>query len=107
MLLFLVAPILAIVPLSFNAEPFFTYPMPGFSLQWYREFIDSAVWQLALRNSLIVAFFATVHSFVFLQHVVEALETPMPLDEYLDTVLDVWTRGAVVSLDAPPRGRKR
>src|ERR1051325_6565037 len=63
-LLFLVAPIIAIVPLSFNAEPFFTYPMPGFSLQWYREFIDSAVWQLALRNSLIVAFFATVLSSV-------------------------------------------
>ncbi len=50
------------------------------------------------------AFFATVHSFVFLQHVVEALETPMPLDEYLDTVLDVWTRGAVAP--AAPR-RKR
>ena len=63
-LLFLVAPILVIVPLSFNAEPFFTYPMPGFSLQWYREFVDSAVWQLALRNSLIVAFFATVLSSV-------------------------------------------
>jgi len=63
-MLFLVAPIAAIVPLSFNAEPFFTYPMPGFSLQWYREFIDSAVWQLALRNSLIVAFFATLLSTV-------------------------------------------
>ena len=63
-LLFLVAPIAAIVPLSFNAEPFFTYPMPGFSLQWYREFLDSAVWQLALRNSLIVAFFATLLSTV-------------------------------------------
>jgi len=61
-ILFLVAPIAAIVPLSFNAEPFFTYPMPGFSLQWYREFLDSAVWQLALRNSLIVAFFATLLS---------------------------------------------
>jgi putative spermidine/putrescine transport system permease protein len=59
-LLFLVAPIAAIVPLSFNAEPFFTYPMPGFSLQWYREFLGSAVWQLALRNSLIVASCATV-----------------------------------------------
>ena len=58
-LLFLVAPILAIVPLSFNAEPFLTYPMPGFSLRWYGEFFDSAVWQLALRNSLIVALFAT------------------------------------------------
>jgi putative spermidine/putrescine transport system permease protein len=61
---FLVLPILAIVPLSFNAEPFFTYPMPGFSLQWYGEFIHSAVWQLALRNSLIVAFLATVLSSV-------------------------------------------
>ncbi|WP_342619550.1 ABC transporter permease [Rhodoferax sp. GW822-FHT02A01] len=59
-LLFLVAPILAIVPLSFNAEPFFTYPMPGLSLQWYRELMESAVWQLALRNSLIVATFATL-----------------------------------------------
>ena len=37
-LLFLMAPILVIVPLSFNSEPFFSYPMPGFSLQWYREF---------------------------------------------------------------------
>ncbi len=61
-LLFLVAPILAIMPLSFNAEPFFTYPMPGFSLQWYREFFDSAVWRLALKNSIIVAVAATVLS---------------------------------------------
>ena len=63
-LVFLVAPIIAIVPLSFNAEPFFTYPMPGFSLQWYREFMASAVWQLALRNSIIVALSATLLSSV-------------------------------------------
>ena len=36
-ILFLIAPIVAIVPLSFNAEPFFTYPMPGLSLRWYRR----------------------------------------------------------------------
>jgi putative spermidine/putrescine transport system permease protein len=30
-LLFLIAPILAIMPLSFNSEIFFSYPMPGFS----------------------------------------------------------------------------
>ena len=61
-ILFLIAPIIAIVPLSFNAEPFFTYPMPGFSLQWYREFFASEVWQLSLRNSLIVAVAATILS---------------------------------------------
>ncbi|MBP2234366.1 putative spermidine/putrescine transport system permease protein [Sinorhizobium kostiense] len=62
--LFLIAPILAIIPLSFNAEPFFTYPMPGLSLRWYNEFFSSEVWKLALRNSIIVAVFATLLSTV-------------------------------------------
>jgi putative spermidine/putrescine transport system permease protein len=62
--LFLIAPIIAIVPLSFNAEPFFTYPMPGLSLRWYEEFFSSDVWQLALRNSIIVAVCTTLLSTV-------------------------------------------
>ena len=37
-LLFLIAPILAIMPLSFNSESFFSYPMPGYSLKWYEDF---------------------------------------------------------------------
>ncbi|MGY8669315.1 ABC transporter permease [Bradyrhizobium sp. UFLA05-109] len=58
-LVFLVAPIVAIVPLSFNSEPFFTYPMPGLSMRWYQEVFASTDWQLAARNSFIVAFGAT------------------------------------------------
>lgn len=61
-LAFLMAPILAIMPLSFNAEPFFTYPMPGLSLRWYEEFFGSTVWLLSLKNSLVVAIFATLLS---------------------------------------------
>jgi putative spermidine/putrescine transport system permease protein len=57
---FLMAPILAIMPLSFNAEPFFTYPMPGLSLRWYQEFFGSDVWLLSLKNSVIVAVSATI-----------------------------------------------
>ena len=38
-----------------------------------------------------------LHSYVFLQHVMEVLEKPMPLERYLETVLDVWTRGAIVT----------
>ena len=37
-LLFLIAPIIAVMPLSFNSETFFTYPMPGYSLKWYEDF---------------------------------------------------------------------
>jgi putative spermidine/putrescine transport system permease protein len=59
-LLFLIAPILAIMPLSFNSEMFFTYPMPGFSLRWYDDFFTNDRWQSALRLSLVLAFFTTV-----------------------------------------------
>jgi len=62
-LLFLITPILVIIPLSFNAEPYFTYPMPGFSLRWYEDFFvgeKSDVWQLSVKNSIIVAIFSTI-----------------------------------------------
>lgn len=59
-MVFLVAPILSVVPLSFNSEPFFSYPLAGFSFRWYEEFFNSPEWQLALRNSFIVAVFSTI-----------------------------------------------
>lgn len=59
-LLFLVIPVLVIVPLSFNADSFLLYPMAGFSLRWYEEFFYSDVWTHALKNSLIVSPFATL-----------------------------------------------
>lgn len=57
---FLIIPIIVIIPLSFNSEPYFTYPMPGFSLRWYEEFFASPQWLLGLRNSIIVGIFATL-----------------------------------------------
>jgi putative spermidine/putrescine transport system permease protein len=48
------------VPLSFSSGTFLTFPLPGVSLRWYQEFFTSAPWQLALRNSLIVASATTV-----------------------------------------------
>lgn len=59
-LLFLVLPILVVMPLSFNAEPYFTYPMAGWSTRWYEEFFQSEEWKLALKNTLIVGFASTV-----------------------------------------------
>jgi len=59
-LLFLISPILAIMPLSFNSVPFFTYPMPGLSLRLYEDFFLTDRWQGALRNSIFVASSTTV-----------------------------------------------
>ncbi len=61
-LLFLMAPILAVMPLSFNAEPYFSYPMPGLSLQWYRDFFGNERWIGALFLSLKLAVTVTLLS---------------------------------------------
>ena len=65
--LFLVAPILVIVPLSFNAEPYFTFTegmlrldADAWSLRWYRQIIENEVWSRALANSLIIGVASTV-----------------------------------------------
>lgn len=59
---FLVLPILVVVPLSFNPEPYFSFTPAmmrldpaGWSLRWYREIIESPQWRLALWNSLGIA----------------------------------------------------
>ncbi|WP_027515767.1 ABC transporter permease [Bradyrhizobium sp. WSM1417] len=63
-LLFLMAPILVVVPLSFNSVPFFTYPMPSVSLRWYQEFFLTNRWQGALHNSIFIALSVTLLSSV-------------------------------------------
>ena len=62
-LVFLIAPILAIMPLSFNSETFFSYPMPGFSAKWYvgeAGFFTNPRWTDALKLSVIVAVATTM-----------------------------------------------
>ncbi len=85
--LFLIAPILIIIPLSFNAEPYFTFTdkmlsldPAGFSLRWYRTLLtfgminpdnpdtwawwrdvwENAKWVQAAKNSIIIGFFSTL-----------------------------------------------
>lgn len=64
---FLMAPILVIIPLSFNVQPYFTYTREmltfdpaGYSLRWYQAFWNSAAWMNAIRNSLIIGMFSTL-----------------------------------------------
>lgn len=58
--LFLVVPIIAIIPISFSSGSFLSYPMPGFSLQWYEKVLQPFPWLETLKNSTIIAIFATV-----------------------------------------------
>jgi|TARA_B110000967_G_scaffold206780_1_gene254326 putative spermidine/putrescine transport system permease protein len=68
-LFFLIAPIVVIIPLSFNAEPYFTFSKEmlafdpaGFSTKWYQDFFSDRNWQGAVKNSFIIAIFSTMIS---------------------------------------------
>ncbi len=85
--LFLIAPILIVIPLSFNAQPYFTFTKEmlaldpaGYSTRWYDLLLtfgmnapevardsawwadawENANWIKAARNSVIIGFFATI-----------------------------------------------
>ena len=54
-LLYLILPILIIVPMSFSSTRFLTFPPPSLSLRWYQDYVGSAAWMQATRVTLIVA----------------------------------------------------
>lgn len=65
--LFLIFPIIVIVPLSFNAEPYFTFTKEmltfdpaGYSLRWYRALLGSEEWLFSIRNSFIISISSTI-----------------------------------------------
>lgn len=64
---FLIAPILVIIPLSFNAEPYFTFTEgmlafepEAYSTRWYEDIVNNPQWMFSAGNSVIVAVFATL-----------------------------------------------
>lgn len=63
---FLILPLIVIVPLSFNAEPYFTFTegmlrfdSEAYSLRWYRSIIENPEWRTAIGNSFLIGICAT------------------------------------------------
>jgi AcrR family transcriptional regulator len=96
------------IPLPFDPQVRPTPPQRN--LRFLEAYFQRAVRHGRLRVSnpraAALSFLATVHSYVFMQEVMHVLEKPLPLSEYLDTVLEVWTRGAIAARrrkNGPPR----
>jgi len=71
-LFFLIAPIVVLIPLSFNAEPYFTFSSgmlkldpAAFSTRWYQDILNNPQWIHSIKNSVIIGFFATILATIF------------------------------------------
>jgi putative spermidine/putrescine transport system permease protein len=62
--LYLVAPTLVIVPMSFTEARIRSFPPQGFSLEWYERMLSDRQWSSALVNSAQVAVLTTILSVV-------------------------------------------
>lgn len=59
---FLLMPIVAILPLAFTSSVFLTYPIENYSLRWFTELATADAWRLSIVNSLIIGLGATLLS---------------------------------------------
>ena len=94
-LIFLMLPILVIIPLSFNAEPYFTFTegmlafeADAYSLKWYQEILNDDKWILAIKNSFYIGFFATILATVLGTCAAIGLSNPnMPFQRVIMAIL--------------------
>jgi putative spermidine/putrescine transport system permease protein len=101
--LFLILPILIIIPLSFNVEPYFSFT-PGmlsldpdaFSLRWYQDIIDNEQWLHSIKNSVIIGVAAATVSTVL--GTVAALGLSRPDMPYRNLIMSLLISPMIVPL---------
>ena len=94
-------------PLPFDVDARPTPPQRALALleEYFRR--AHAAGRLALPDAkaAALAFLGSLHSYVMLHKVVKIMDPPLPKERYLDTLIEVWTRGG--GPEKPARRRPR
>jgi len=59
-LVYLILPVLIIVPISFSSARYLSFPPPSLSLRWYQQYFANPAWMQATQVTLTVAFFTVL-----------------------------------------------
>jgi len=101
--IFLITPILVVIPLSFNSVPFFTFTPEmlsfdpaGYSLRWYKDFLNNPQWIHSLQNSFIIAIFSTIFATVL--GTLAALGLSRPYTPYKGVIMGILISPMIVPL---------
>lgn len=83
------------IPLPFDPDARPTAPQRNLGLleAYFRRARREKRLRFRDARAAALAYFGTLHSYVLLQEVLGVVDRPLPLEAYLDTVLDVWMRG--------------
>ncbi|KAM9863751.1 ABC transporter permease [Leucobacter sp. BZR 635] len=61
---YLLMPVLVIVPMSWSESPYLSFPPEGFTMQWYEKFFNDAAWMSSLGHSISIGLLSALLSVV-------------------------------------------
>jgi AcrR family transcriptional regulator len=101
-------PALDRLPLLFDRERHPTPPERALALVegYLRRARRAGRIELSDPRAAAVAFLASLHSYVALHRIARAVDPPLPLERFLDSLLEIWTRGAIREPAKPSAARR-
>ncbi|PYQ44064.1 MAG: hypothetical protein DMF77_08095 [Acidobacteria bacterium] len=70
---------------------------------YLRRARDGGRLQVSDTRSAALIFMGTMNAYVFFHRILKVVDPPVPLDDYVETVVEIFTSGAI----RPPRPRRR
>jgi len=88
---------IADIPLPFDPRQGPTPPQRVIALleEYLRRAVAAGRLTLSDPRAAALAYLGALHSYVMLHRMVRIFDPPLPLDRYLRTLLELWTRGAI------------
>jgi AcrR family transcriptional regulator len=83
----------------FAGQPGMSPPQRGFALleDYVRRASRAGTLHVTDVTAAALALLGSLHSFVTLNRILKVPEPPIPLDRYLDTLVEIWTRGGIAA----------
>jgi AcrR family transcriptional regulator len=91
--------------LPFADQPGMSPPQRGFALleDYFRRAVHAGSLRVTDVTAAALALLGSLHSYVVLSRILKVPDPPIPLDRYLDTLVEIWTHGGI----APQASHRR
>jgi AcrR family transcriptional regulator len=95
-------------PLPFDVDAHPTPPQRALALieEYFRRAHTAGRLDLPDAKAAALAFLGSLHSYVMLHKVVKIMDPPLPMERYLDSLVEIWTRCVLPAKPARRRPAK-
>jgi hypothetical protein len=74
---------------------------------YFRRAKEAGVIRVADPTAAALMFMGSLVGYVFIHHVVQGMPKQYPLPDYIDALIDLWSRGGITASGGGSRARKK